>query len=358
MMILVTGGCGFIGSNFIRHVLQSRKEIKVVNLDLLTYAGNLSSLLDVEKIFPDRYQFVRGDIRDKEFLRGVFETFEIDSVAHFAAESHVDRSILGPEVFVQTNVFGTFNLLEICRKSWPTAESMRPKRFLHISTDEVYGSLGTSGYFTEESPYLPSSPYAASKASSDHMVHAYFHTFGLPTLITHSSNNYGPFQFPEKLIPLMISNAREGMPLPVYGDGRNVRDWIYVEDHCRALLQVLEKGSPGHRYNIGANCEKQNIDVVNLICNYLDEKLGLLEGRHRKSLIRFVHDRLGHDKRYALDTSKIKNALGWKPEVAFEQGLRRTVDWYLDNPLWVKEILDGSYMEYYQKQYGDRLNER
>ena len=247
MMILVTGGCGFIGSNFIRHVLQARKEIKVVNLDLLTYAGNLSSLVDVEKEFPDRYQFVRGDIRDKEFLRGIFETFEIDSVAHFAAESHVDRSILGPEVFVQTNVYGTFNLLEICRESWSTAECMGQKRFLHVSTDEVYGSLGKSGYFTEESPYLPSSPYAASKASSDHMVHAYFRTYGLPTLITHSSNNYGPFQFPEKLIPLMISNAREGMPLPVYGDGRNVRHWIYVEDDCRALLQVLEKGSPGHR---------------------------------------------------------------------------------------------------------------
>ncbi len=244
MMILVTGGCGFIGSNFIRHVLQERKEIKVVNLDLLTYAGNLSSLLDVEKKFPDRYQFVRGDIRDKEFLRGVFETFELDAVAHFAAESHVDRSILGPEVFVQTNVYGTFNLLEICRKSWPAAECVGPKRFLHVSTDEVYGSLGKSGYFTEESPYLPSSPYAASKASSDHMVHAYFRTYGLPTLITHSSNNYGPFQFPEKLIPLMISNAREGMPLPVYGDGRNVRDWIFVEDHCRALLRVLEKGLP------------------------------------------------------------------------------------------------------------------
>jgi dTDP-glucose 4,6-dehydratase len=358
MWILVTGGCGFIGSNFIRHVLQARKNIEVVNLDLLTYAGNLRSLVDVEETFPDRYRFVRGDIREKEFLRRVFETFEIESVVHFAAESHVDRSILGPEVFVQTNVYGTFNLLEICRKSWPTADVMRPKRFLHISTDEVYGSLGTSGCFTEESPYLPSSPYAASKAASDHMVHAYFRTFGLPTLTTHSSNNYGPFQFPEKLIPLMISNAREGLPLPVYGDGRNVRDWIYVEDHCRALLQVLEKGTPGHKYNIGANCEKQNIDVVNLICDYLDEHLGLIKGQQRKSLIRFVHDRLGHDQRYALDTSKIRDTLGWKPEVPFHQGLRRTVAWYLDNPVWAKEILDGSYMEYYEKQYGARLNER
>jgi len=357
-MILVTGGCGFIGSNFIRHILQLWKEIKVVNIDLLTYAGNLSSLVDVERNFSDRYQFIRGDIRDREFLRRIFETFEIDSVVHFAAESHVDRSILGPEVFVQTNVYGTLNLLEICRESWPPAESMKPKRFLHISTDEVYGSLGESGYFTEDSPYLPSSPYAASKASSDHMVHAYFRTFGLPALITHSSNNYGPFQFPEKLIPLVIANARKGMPLPVYGDGRNVRDWIYVEDHCRALLQVLENGVPGHRYNIGANCEQQNIEVVNLICDYLDEKLGLIEGRPRRKLIRFVADRLGHDKRYALDTSKIKNTLGWKPEVAFEQGLRQTVDWYVDNPLWVESILNGSYMDYYQKQYGARLNER
>jgi dTDP-glucose 4,6-dehydratase len=309
-MILVSGA-----SSSVSYVLQARKEIKVVNLDLLTYAGNLSSLLDVEKEFPDRYQFVRCDIRDKEFLRGVFETFELDSVAHFAAESHVDRSILGPEVFVQTNVYGTFNLLEICRKSWSTAESMGPKRFLHVSTDEVYGSLGKSGYFTEESPYLPSSPYAASKASSDHMVHAYFRTYGLPTLITHSSNNYGPFQFPEKLIPLMISNAREGMPLPVYGDGRNVRDWIFVEDHCRALLRVLDKGSPGHRFNIGANCEKQNIDVVNLICDTLDEKLGLIDGRRSLSSGSYDRPDMTNDMPLIIENQQY---LGWS-EVALSR---------------------------------------
>jgi dTDP-glucose 4,6-dehydratase len=360
IVILVTGGCGFIGSNFVRHILKARKKAKVINIDLLTYAGNLANLGDVEKDFADRYHFIKGDIADKSLLEQVFERFDIDWIVHFAAESHVDRSILGPEAFVRTNIYGTFHLLEACRQSWSLndQEEMAKKRFLHISTDEVYGSLGITGHFTEHSPYLPSSPYSASKAGSDHLVHAYFHTYLLPAIITHSSNNYGPYQFPEKLIPLMIHNAKKGLELPVYGDGKNVRDWLYVEDHCKALLTVLEKGLPGQKYNIGANCEKQNIELVELICEYMDEKLGLLHNRARRKLIRFVADRPGHDRRYALDTTKINRSLGWKPEVLFELGIRHTVDWYLENPEWVENILDGTYMEYYQKQYGARLNGR
>jgi dTDP-glucose 4,6-dehydratase len=360
MVILVTGGCGFIGSNFVRYVLEARKKAKVVNLDLLTYAGNLANLEDVQDVFAGRYHFVRGDVADKGLLKQVFEQFGIDWVVHFAAESHVDRSILGPEAFIKTNIYGTFHLLETCRQFWsksPRGENAE-KRFLHISTDEVYGSLGRTGFFTEGSPYLPSSPYSASKAGSDHLVHAYFHTYGLPAMITHSSNNYGPYQFPEKLIPLMINNAKNGLPLPVYGDGKNVRDWLYVGDHCKALLAVLEKGTPGEKYNIGGNCEKENLELVNLICDYLDEKLGFNQDRSRKKLIRFVADRPGHDRRYALDTAKINRSLGWKPEVVFEKGIRQTVDWYLAHSGWVENILDGSYMEYYQEQYGARLNGR
>jgi dTDP-glucose 4,6-dehydratase len=357
MRALVTGGCGFIGSNFIRHLLRRIKDVEVVNLDLLTYAGNLANLADVEKTYPDRYAFIKGDIAEKDAVFSWFEKFEIDWVIHFAAESHVDRSILGPEAFVRTNILGTFNLLEACRRSWPLneEESLLRRRFLHISTDEVYGSLPEYQYSTEVSPYDPSSPYSASKAASDHMVKAYFRTYGLPALITHSSNNYGPYQFPEKLIPLMIHNAVRGLDLPVYGDGKNVRDWIYVEDHCKALLAVLRRGRLGESYNIGGQCEKENIEVVHLICDYLDERLGLGAGRPRRDLIRFVTDRPGHDWRYALDTAKISEELGWHPAVSFEEGLRHTVDWYLENRQWVDDILDGTYMEYYRKQYGERL---
>jgi dTDP-glucose 4,6-dehydratase len=360
IMTLVTGGCGFIGSNFVRYILKARKQVKVINIDLLTYAGNLANLADMEKDFADRYHFIKGDIADKRLLEQVFQEFNIDWVVHFAAESHVDRSILGPGAFVRTNIYGTFHLLETCRECWPLddEQEVAKKRFLHISTDEVYGSLGSSGYFTERSPYAPSSPYSASKAGSDHLVHAYFHTYRLPAIITHSSNNYGPYQFPEKLIPLMINNAKKGLQLPVYGDGRNVRDWLYVEDHCKALLAVLEKGAPGEKYNIGANCEKQNVELVEFLCDYLDKRLGLHHGRSRRELIQFVADRPGHDRRYGLDTTKITRSLGWKPEVLFEKGIQQTVDWYLENPGWVEKILDGTYMEYYQKQYGARLNGR
>ena len=360
MKILVTGGCGFIGSNFVRHVLTATDHIEVINLDLLTYAGNLANLADVQKDFPGRYRFIKGDISDRDFVQRVFETFSVDGVVHFAAESHVDRSILGPESFVRTNIYGTFNLLEACRRSWMSShsETLREKRFLHISTDEVYGSLGSTGQFSESTHYDPSSPYSASKAASDHLARAYFRTYGLPTLITNCSNNYGPYQFPEKLIPLMIHNAAKGLELPVYGDGGNVRDWLHVEDHCTALHMVLEKGVPGESYNIGGNCEKTNIELVHFICDFLDDRLGRVRGQPRRSLIRFVTDRPGHDRRYAMNASKITKELGWHPSVSFEQGLRQTIEWYLANPDWAKAILDGSYMDYYEKQYGERLHGR
>ncbi len=358
MEILITGGCGFIGSNFVRHILQSRQDVKVINIDQLTYAGNLANLVDVEREYPDRYVFIKGDIGDKEVIHHIFKNFEIDSVVNFAAESHVDRSIMGAEIFVRTNIYGTFNLLEAAKGTWPLKDkkNSKTKRFLHISTDEVYGSLGESGYFTEQTAYDPSSPYSASKASSDHMVRAYFRTYGLPTIITNCSNNYGPYQFPEKLIPLMINNALKGIKLPVYGDGENIRDWLHVEDHCRALLTVLEKGIPGESYNIGGHCEKRNKEVVRLICDYLDERLDLIDGRPRRQLIKFVPDRPGHDRRYAIDISKIKRELGWEPRVSFEEGIRLTIEWYLQNSKWVEHILDGTYKEYYKIQYGETLN--
>jgi dTDP-glucose 4,6-dehydratase len=358
MKILVTGGCGFIGSNFVRHVLKGTDHIQVINLDLLTYAGNLANLADVQKDFPERYSFIKGDVSDKELVQRIFERSPIDGVVHFAAESHVDRSILGPEAFVRTNIYGTFNLLETCRRFWLSGrrETLHEKRFLHISTDEVYGSLGSTGYFTEHTPYDPSSPYSASKAASDHLARAYFRTYGLPTIITNCSNNYGPYQFPEKLIPLMIYNAMKGLDLPVYGDGGNVRDWLHVDDHCTALRVVLEKGVPGESYNIGGHCEKKNLDLVHFICDFLDERLGLLNGRARRTLIRFVTDRPGHDRRYAMDASKLMKELGWRPQVPFKEGLRQTIEWYLENIQWVNAILDGSYMDYYKKQYGERLH--
>jgi dTDP-glucose 4,6-dehydratase len=360
MTILITGGCGFIGSHFLKHLLKTKKDLKVVNIDNLTYAGNLANLSGVERGFPGRHHFVKGDIGDRDFVEEIFGSFEIDGVVNFAAESHVDRSILGPEIFVRTNIQGTFNLLEAARKNWlsNSGKYLQDRRFLQISTDEVYGSLGRDGLFTEESPYDPSSPYSASKASSDHLAHAYFRTYGLPTIITHSSNNYGPYQFPEKLIPLMIRNALKGEDLPLYGDGENIRDWIYVEDHCRALQTVLEKGIPGERYNIGGRCERTNKEVVYLICDTLDRIPGLLTDRPRRELVRFVPDRPGHDRRYALDISKIRRKPGWEPEVSFESGIQWTIEWYLGHPEWVEEILDGTYMEYYTRQYGERLNDR
>jgi len=356
--ILLTGGSGFIGSNFVRLVLAKCPEARVINFDKLTYAGNPKNLADIEA--NDNYRFVNGDICDKGLVENLFREEQIDTVVHFAAESHVDRSIEGPAEFIQTNIVGTFNLLEAARKAWlkpGTADELRvgSQRFLHVSTDEVYGSLGETGFFTETTPYDPRSPYSSSKASSDHLVSAYYHTYGLPVLTTNCSNNYGPYQFPEKLIPLIFNNALNGESLPVYGDGKNVRDWLYVVDHCEAILQVLEKGQLGETYNIGGNNEKQNIEIVQTVCDLLDEKVGLLpNGETRRNLITFVKDRAGHDRRYAIDATKIKNELGWEPSVTFEQGIRMTIDWYLENQQWVADIVDGSYREYYQQQYENR----
>ncbi len=356
MDVLVTGGCGFIGSNFVRYLLRAREDLRIINIDNLSYAGNLANLDGVESRYGERYLFVRGDICDAAGVMDLFERYQLSWVVHFAAESHVDRSILGPEPFVRTNILGTFNLLEAARRSWLQKEGrLQEKRFLQISTDEVFGSLGHSGLFTEDSPYDPSSPYSASKASADHLARAYHRTYRLPVIVTHASNNYGPCQFPEKLIPLMIHNAKNGMELPVYGDGENVRDWLYVEDHCRALLRVLEEGVSGETYNVGGMAEMRNRDVVRLICDELDRRLGLDKEGPRTRLIRFVPDRPGHDLRYALDTTKIRRELGWRPSVSFEEGIAMTIGWYLENTRWVEGILDGSYREYYARQYGERL---
>jgi len=353
MRILVTGGCGFIGSNFVRHALSELPECRIINLDRLTYAGNVMNLAGIEA--GDRYRFVKGDICNRAVVERIFEEERIDWVVHFAAESHVDRSILGPEEFVRTNIQGTFVLLEAARKHWLSGAGADERRFLHVSTDEVYGSLGETGYFSETTPYAPRSPYSASKAASDHLASAYYHTYGLPVLITNCSNNYGPYQFPEKLIPLMIINAMQGRELPVYGDGNNVRDWLYVLDHCAAVLKVLQAGRPGETYNIGGNNEKRNIGIVSLICDALDEKLGpAADSKPRSSLITFVKDRPGHDRRYAINAEKIRRELGWSPSVTFEQGLRHTIDWYLQNSEWTKAVLDQSYQDYYEKMYTDR----
>ncbi len=349
---LITGGCGFIGSNFIRYILKNRSDVTIINIDKLTYAGNLANLSDVEREYaPSQYQFIKGDIDDEGIVEDIFQESDIDWVVNFAAESHVDRSIDKPAEFLQTNIFGTFRLLETARKFWlDPASDITKKRFLHISTDEVYGSLNDKGYFTETTPYNPSSPYSASKAASDHLVYAYYRTYSLPTIITNSSNNYGPYQFPEKLIPLIINNAIKGERLPVYGDGKNVRDWLYVGDHCSAILAILERGLPGQRYNIGANCEKRNIDIVRIICDYLDKRLGLLDGKPRRGLIEYVPDRPGHDRRYAIDASKITNELQWKPSVTFEKGIIETIEWYLNNMAWVEDIDTGRYRQYYTKR--------
>jgi dTDP-glucose 4,6-dehydratase len=351
--LLVTGGCGFIGANFIRKVLGEKPLVRLVNLDKLTYAGNLENLRGVDE--NSRYRFVRGDICDQSLLAGIFQDEQIDTVVHFAAESHVDRSITGPGEFIRTNIQGTFSLIEAARQAWSAHSKADSHRFLHVSTDEVYGSLGETGYFTETTPYDPRSPYSASKASSDHLVSAYGHTYGVPVIITNCSNNYGPYQFPEKLIPLIINNARQGKDLPVYGDGKNVRDWLYVGDHCEAIWVALDKGRVGETYNVGGNSEKQNIEVVETICDLLDAKIGLLANNQpRRSLIRFVKDRAGHDRRYAIDASKIRDELGWEPSIDFASGIEQTISWYLDHNDWLAAILNGSYQEYYQSMYGDR----
>ena len=348
--ILVTGGCGFIGSNFIRYVLAKRGESRIVNLDKLTYAGNPANLADIRQEYgPSRYRFIKGDIGDKKLVEDIFRESGIDWVVNFAAESHVDRSIVDPADFLHTNILGTFTLLEAAKEFWLDAPSdVDKKRFLHVSTDEVYGSLSDTGLFTEATPYDPSSPYSASKAASDHLAVAYYRTYSLPVIITNCSNNYGPYQFPEKLIPLIINNAMKGRSLPVYGDGKNVRDWLYVEDHCEAILATLENGRLGEKYNIGGNCEKQNIEVVTLICDYLDKRLGLIDAKPRTELIAYVPDRLGHDRRYAIDASKIRDEILWEPSMTFENGIAKTIEWYLDNQVWVEDIETGRYRELYR----------
>jgi dTDP-glucose 4,6-dehydratase len=348
MNLLVTGGAGFIGSNFIGRMVAAYPGYGIINYDKLTYAGNLESLTGDET--SPNYTFVKGDICDKELLRRVFKEHDIDSVVHLAAESHVDRSILGPEEFLRTNVTGTFALVETALSSWgPGGGGKGP--FIHVSTDEVYGSLGDTGVFTEDSPYRPSSPYAASKAASDHLAAAYYTTYGLPVIITNCSNNYGPYQFPEKLIPLMALNGADGKALPVYGDGRNVRDWIHVSDHSAALDKVLHKGTPGRTYNIGGGNERRNIEIVKLICEVLDEFLSSSEHVPHSKLIEFVKDRPGHDWRYAVDSSRITRELGWRPEHTFEEGLKETVKWYLDNGPWSESVRKGDYKEYYERNY-------
>jgi len=341
--LLVTGGAGFIGGEFVRQVLREEPATKIVNLDKLTYAGNLDSLSEFAG--DARHVFVQGDICDPDLVKSLLDMHKPAAVVHFAAESHVDRSIDGPRVFLETNVIGTFNLLQEARGYWNalTGDAKTAFRFLHVSTDEVYGSLGDTGLFLETTPYDPHSPYSASKAASDHFVNAYHHTYGLPTLMTNCSNNYGPYQFPEKLIPLMILNALEGKPLPVYGDGANVRDWLYVGDHCKAIRHVMEAGRVGQTYNVGGNSERKNIDVVKTICRIVDElKPGLPHGPC-ENLITYVADRPGHDRRYAIDATKIGAELGWKPSATFEQGIRDTVAWYLANAAWVDRVQSGAY---------------
>ena len=352
--ILVTGGAGFIGTNFVHHVLETEPDWKITNLDALTYAGNPSNFQDLPKEYIKRYRFVHGDIKDSDLLERLFKEENFDSIIHFAAESHVDRSILGPEAFLETNVIGTFRLLEAFRKHWERQERPENFRFIHISTDEVYGSLGPKGSFSETTPYDPSSPYSASKAASDHFVNAYHRTYGLPVIITNCSNNYGPYQFPEKLIPLMIMNIIEEKSLPLYGDGKNVRDWLYVIDHCDGIIKVLYEGKLGETYNIGGGAERQNIEIVNLLCDILDTKLGRSGSNSSRRLINFVTDRPGHDRRYAIDASKIHEQLGWKPRHTFEQALESTVDWYMNHMEWVDSVRSGEYRKWIEVNYQGR----
>lgn len=337
MKLLVTGGAGFIGSNFVRYIVNKYPEYNIVNLDLLTYAGNLENLKDIEN--RPNYKFVKGDIADRTFVSNLFEQEKFDYVLNFAAESHVDRSITNPEIFVQTNIQGTLALLD-------AAKNLGIKKYLQVSTDEVYGTLGATGYFTETTPLAANSPYSASKAGADLLVRAYHETYGLPVNITRCSNNYGPYHFPEKLIPLMIINALHDKELPVYGDGLNIRDWLYVEDHCQAIDLVLHKGRDGEVYNVGGNNERTNIDIVKTILKQLGKP---------ESLIKFVKDRPGHDRRYAIDATKLRDELGWKPKHTFETGIEETIQWYLDNQEWWGNIISGEYQDYFKSQYGDRI---
>ncbi|MFM6062968.1 MAG: dTDP-glucose 4,6-dehydratase [Microcystis panniformis] len=349
--IVVTGGAGFIGSNFVHHWCENYPEDRVIVLDALTYAGNLNNLATLKD--RKNFRFLQGDICDRALVDQLFASENIDTVAHFAAESHVDRSILGPGAFVQTNVVGTFTLLESFRQHWLSNHQPDNYRFLHVSTDEVYGSLGVDDpAFTETTPYAPNSPYSASKAGSDHLARAYFHTYGMPTIITNCSNNYGSYHFPEKLIPLMCINILLGKPLPVYGDGQNVRDWLYVRDHCQALDTVIHKGKAGETYNIGGNNEVKNIDLVRMLCDLMDELAPDLPVKPAQNLITFVKDRPGHDRRYAIDASKIRTELGWQPQETVEGGLRKTIQWYLDHRDWWQPLLSKEYQEYYGKVYG------
>jgi dTDP-glucose 4,6-dehydratase len=347
--ILITGGAGFIGSHVVRLFVNKYPEYKIVNLDKLTYAGNLNNLKDIEN--KPNYEFVKGDIVDSDFIQKLFEEKQFDGVIHLAAESHVDRSITNPTEFVFTNVIGTVNLLNSAKYIWK--DNFSDKRFYHISTDEVYGSLGAEGMFTEETSYDPHSPYSASKASSDHFVRAYLDTFGLPSVISNCSNNYGSFQFPEKLIPLFIHNIKNKKPLPVYGKGENVRDWLWVVDHARAIDVIFHQGKIGETYNIGGFNEWTNIDLIKLMCRKMDEKLGREKGESEQ-LITYVKDRAGHDLRYAIDATKIKRELGWEPSLQFEEGIEKTIDWYLENTEWLENVTSGDYKKYYEEQYVKR----
>ena len=346
--ILITGGAGFIGSHVIRLFVNKYPDYAIVNLDSLTYAGNLENLRDIEN--APNYSFVKGDITEETFIHQLFADQSFDAVIHLAAESHVDRSILDPLSFVKTNVIGTAVLLNAAKKSW---DNMEGKLFYHVSTDEVYGSLGETGFFTEETSYDPRSPYSASKASSDHLVSAYFHTYGLPMVISNCSNNYGSHQFPEKLLPLMINNIVHSKPLPVYGKGENVRDWLWVNDHARAIDVIFHQGKLGETYNIGGFNEWKNIDIVHLLCNIMDKKLGRAAGESAK-LITYVKDRAGHDMRYAIDATKLNKELGWEPSLQFEEGMDKTIDWYLANEGWIQSVTSGSYKQYYEQQYTSR----
>ena len=347
--LIITGGAGFIGSHVVRLFVNKYPDYRIVNLDKLTYAGNLENLADIDR--KSNYVFEKADITDADRLKEVFEKYRPDGVIHLAAESHVDRSISSPMEFIMTNVVGTVNLLNVARALWDGA--YEGKRFYHVSTDEVYGSLGAEGFFVETAPYDPRSPYSASKASSDHLVRAYHHTYGMPAVLSNCSNNYGPNHFPEKLIPLSINNIKNNRPIPIYGKGENVRDWLYVLDHARAIDVIFHNGRNGETYNIGGNNEWTNIDLIRLLCKIMDRKLGRREGAS-EGLITFVKDRAGHDLRYAINSNKLQSELGWKPSLQFEEGLEKTVDWYLSNEKWLQGVLSGDYEKYYQKQYERR----